>query len=365
MGGREAIRGFAVQTLICLLDSLKEENDDWIAVTIEPDSINDKVDILWEFPTLLLAQQVKSSQNQIGVGDVIKWCKELKESQSADRYQLMLAGPIAAAVIKDAPFDGVEVPIPASLNTLALIDQAIIGIERHLSRKDIPTLPLGIRESLINLLSAQLLDGAIRGKCLSRQEFDGWLLRWLVEAYPEAIQRRISANCDVIWSTLELRGPSNISKSFFELGLPITVVNGGKLVAIVEWFLVRVSSENREMIYRPTLINSFDSEDYSTSLNESKPFGEFAVLPNSARKISIIFEPIDKVGLATDRWPAAPHDIELWIKIEGIPEPRRAKQARVIISTDDFSVIGSNKSKFIATSNMEDYLEFLGLPSSP
>lgn len=46
MGGREAIRGFAVQTLICLLDSLWA-NGQWTAVTLEPDSDNDKVDILW------------------------------------------------------------------------------------------------------------------------------------------------------------------------------------------------------------------------------------------------------------------------------------------------------------------------------
>ncbi|WP_217486127.1 hypothetical protein, partial [Burkholderia cenocepacia] len=113
MGGREAIRGFAVQTLICLLDSLWA-NGQWTAVTLEPDSDNDKVDILWEYADgSTLAQQVKSSKNQIGKGDVVAWCKELKDSNAASKYQLMLAGPIAAAVLDDGPFDEVEVPTRA------------------------------------------------------------------------------------------------------------------------------------------------------------------------------------------------------------------------------------------------------------
>ncbi|TES13360.1 hypothetical protein [Pseudomonas aeruginosa] len=103
MGGREAIRGFSIQTLICLLDSLQSVNSSWVTVTIEPDSFNDKADISWEFSDgTRRLQQVKSSKNQIGRADVDFWCKELKLSGRAESYQLMLAGPIAAAVLDDA-----------------------------------------------------------------------------------------------------------------------------------------------------------------------------------------------------------------------------------------------------------------------
>lgn len=359
MGGREAIRGFAIQTLLCILDSLHPKFDEWQAVTIEPDSANDKVDILWEFPNSRCAQQVKSSKNQIGRFEVAGWCKDLKNSGAADRYMLMLAGPIAAAVLDDAPFDGVEVPVPASLDTLALIDQAITKLDRYLSAKGIAPLPLPIRESLINIVATQLLDGAIRGQRITRDEFDGWLLRWITTAYPEAIESRLSANCEVLWNSVELIGPQCISSSAFELILPLTVVNGGISTAVVEWFLVRVSAEGREMMYRPVAMAPEDSGDLSSRRRAFRPFGEFAVSPQTAAQVSLVFAPINKSGYAIDRWAVGSHSLDLMVKYAAIPEPRSIKKVSILVTLDYFIVLGSSKSKHIAISTLDSYLDIL------
>ncbi|GLR60303.1 hypothetical protein [Rhizobium indigoferae] len=95
-----------MQTLICLLNALETGTALWRVVTIEPDIAGDKVDILWANDNDSLAQQVKSSKNQIGRAAVEAWCLELSQSGSANRYQLMLAGPIAAAVLEESPFHG-------------------------------------------------------------------------------------------------------------------------------------------------------------------------------------------------------------------------------------------------------------------
>lgn len=360
MGGREAIRGFSIQTLVCLLDSLQTQNSHWIAVTIEPDSENDKVDILWEFSEgFRRVQQVKSSQNQIGRADVSTWCSELKASGKADSYQLILAGPIAASVLQDAPFDGVEVPIPSSLDTLALIDQAITKVDRYLLGKRINSLPLAIRESLIHIISSRLLEGAVHGKRLTREEFDGWILYWITTAYPEAIEQRLTANCESLWSTIEFVSPNELSKRAFELIIPITMINGGLTTAVVEWFLLRVSSLNHEMRYRPISILTSDSTDVKVRRLTARPFGEFAIAPQSAVCNNLLFVHIDRAGYQTGQWPEGEYDIEMYVKYAGLNALQSLKKAAISIGTTQTSVLGTTTTVHMTLSSLEDYLEML------
>ena len=360
MGGREAIRGFSIQTLICLLDSLQPENKTWVAVTIEPDSFNDKADILWEFSEgTRRLQQVKSSKNQFGRAEVDSWCKELKASGRADSYQLMLAGPIAASVLEGAPFSSVDVPLPASLDTLALIDQAITKLDRYLIGKVIAPLPVAIRESLIYLIAARLLEGAVYGKRLARDEFDGWLLHWIAVAYPEAIEQRLSADCSVLWSSLELSSHAELSKRAFEVVLPLTVVNGGTSTAVVEWFLLRVSSQNREMRYRPvSVIPEISSSVLSWEMADT-PFGEFAICPLSAVRCKLLFTPIERAGYVVDEWPNGWHELELFVKYSGQSVPRSVKKLPILITVDESSVIGTENKRSICISDLESFLDML------
>jgi len=360
VGGREAIRGFSIQTLICLLDSLQPENETWVAVTIEPDSFNDKADILWEFPGgRHRLQQVKSSKNQIGLAEVVSWCKELKASGKADSYQLMLAGPIAASVLDGAPFSGVDVPLPASLDTLALIDQAITKLDRYLIGKVIAPLPVAIRESLIYLVAARLLEGSVYGKRLIRDEFDGWLLHWIAVAYPEAVEQRLSADCSVLWSSLEVSSPAEISRRAFEVVLPLTIVNGGASTAVVEWFLLRVSSQGREMRYRPVAVMPEISSGALNRRMAATPFGEFAICPQSAVRCELMFTPIERLGYVVDEWPHGWHELELFVKYSGQSVPRSVKKVSILIAVDESSVLGTATTRSISISDLESFLDLL------
>jgi len=360
MGGREAIRGFSVQTLVCLLDSLQSENKDWIAVTIEPDSHNDKVDILWEFPgDKRRAQQVKSSQNQIGRADVFSWCAALKASGKADSYQLILAGPVAAAVLKEAPFNGVEVPVPSSLDTLALIDQAITKIDRYLLEKKTKPLSLPIRESLIYIISARLLEGSVKGKRILREEFDGWILYWITSAYPEAIEQRLTTNCNSLWNSIEFASPTEISKRAFELIIPITIINGGLTTAVVEWFLLRISSPDYEMRYRPTSVLADNNIDIKTRQLTARPFGEFAIPPQSAAHNSLLFTTIERSGYKSDEWPHGEYEIEMYVKYADLSALQSLKKTKITISTTETAVLGTTKTRHMSISSLDSYLDIL------
>ncbi len=360
MGGREAIRGFAVQTLICLLDSFWDDGQ-WTEVTLEPDSDNDKVDIIWKYADdSSCAQQVKSSKNQIGKGDVVAWCRELKDSRAASKYQLMLAGPIAAAVLDDAPFDGVEVPTPTSMDTLALLDQAITKVDRYLTAKSIDPLPLPLRESLIYELVARMLQASIKGKSTSREEFDGWLLSGITACYPHAVRQRLTANCAVLWSVAEIAGPIQLSDRAFELVLPLTVVNGGASTAVVEMFLLRVWSPTREMRYRPEcVVLSSPGDEYARRRQLGYPFGDFAIAPQTSVQQSILFVQVQRPGYDSGEWPLGDYEVELFVKYSAQVALCSVKKTIITISRDDFSVLTSNRTRFISVSNLDEYLRLL------
>jgi hypothetical protein len=360
MGGREAIRGFAVQTLICLLDSFWEDSQ-WTEVTLEPDSDNDKVDIIWKYADgSTCAQQVKSSKNQIGKGDVVAWCKELKDSRAAGKYQLILAGPIAAAVLDHAPFDGVEVPTPTSMDTLALLDQTITKVDRYLTAKSIDPLPLPLRESLIYELVARMLQAAIKGKSTPREEFDGWLLSGITACYPHAVRQRLTANCAVLWSVVEIAGPAQLSDRAFELVLPLTVVNGGASTAVVEMFLLRVWSPTREMRYRPKyVVFSKPGNEYASRRQLGYPFGDFAIAPQASVQQSVLFVPVLRPGYDSGEWPLGDYQVELFVKYAAQATLCSVKKATITISRDDFSVLTSSQTRFIPVSNLDEYLRLL------
>lgn len=360
MGGREAIRGFAVQTLVCLLDSLSSD-DKWIAVTLEPDSVNDKVDIRWEFANgTTCVQQVKSSINQISKGDVERWCGELKASGSANKYQLILAGPIAAAVLKDAPFGGVDVPTPTSVDTLALLDQAITKVDRYLTAKSIDPLPLALRDSLIHELVARMTQAAIQGKRMVRNEFDGWILSTITASYPDAVNQRLTANCAVLWSSIEFAAPADASTQAFELVLPLTVVNGGSTTAIVEMFLLRIWADKLEMRYRPEIVVPMEpSEKHITRRRLGQPFGDFAISPRSSIQQSVLFVPVQRAGYDSGAWAPGVYEIELFIKYASQAVLKSVKKASITVRMDEFSVFPSGGSRSISVSNLDACLNLL------
>ncbi|WP_108610457.1 hypothetical protein [Aminobacter sp. MSH1] len=358
MSGQDAIRGFAIQTLICMLDALRINGSDWLGVTIEPNIAGEKVDILWEFPGRKVAQQVKSSKNQIGRAAVEGWCLDLKSSHAADEYQLILAGPIASAVLEDAPFHGVDVPIPTSMDTLALIDQAVTKLDRYLFNKSFPPIPLPIREAVVSLISARLTDNAIRAQRVDRQVFDGWLQQWILAAYPEAVNQRLSANCEILWSSIHILGPQKIASRAFDVVLPVTVLNAGLTVAIVEWLALKATADGMNLLYQPISYLPPSWVGNQGFRSNATPFTEFAINPNISVSLELLLTPVERGGHEERSWAEATVDLELWVKYRNVPQPTLVKKAPITITTDHRSVLTSLEHRVI---KLEGSSSLLGL----
>ena len=145
MGGQSAIRGFLLQTIVCILDAIGE-NVDWTSISIEPNLTSEKVDIAMTYERKLKVTQVKSSQNQISLPQVKIWSAELKQSIKADNYEIILIGPTAQSVIDNPIIDGVKIPTPKVLDITGLVDQASHKLDKYLSSRVFLPVPPFIRE---------------------------------------------------------------------------------------------------------------------------------------------------------------------------------------------------------------------------
>ncbi|HEY4288715.1 MAG TPA: hypothetical protein VGN00_16535 [Puia sp.] len=92
MSGHDAIRGFMFQTITSVLSSLSDS--DWTYMTVEPNTPNDKVDILWEYAdNSRKCQQVKSSVHNFSKPDILRWLGAMvTDGPAAKRYELTLIG---------------------------------------------------------------------------------------------------------------------------------------------------------------------------------------------------------------------------------------------------------------------------------
>jgi len=140
-GGQPAIRGFLVQTLIALLDALKDKAP-WTSVTLEPNLTSDKVDILWAYRDgSRKAVQVKSSQNPFRKAEVEQWAADLQKDKQAGRYELLLVGPTTPAVATLGRVGDVAVPVPKNLDLAAFKSDAAHQLHGLLPKLGLPRRP--------------------------------------------------------------------------------------------------------------------------------------------------------------------------------------------------------------------------------
>lgn len=189
MGASGATRGYLMQAMVCLFESLQPGND-WISVTLEPrDDLSEKIDFLWHHPDNRRAVQVKSSQNVIDKGDVIKWSKELEGSKQAELYELILVGPYTQGVVDLKHRSGcVSIPEPHSIRFDALIDRCAHKLDIYLDSKGIRQVRPRFREVLILALTTQFEIYATTNHTLTRRDLEDLLQRWVVNTYPRAIE---------------------------------------------------------------------------------------------------------------------------------------------------------------------------------
>lgn len=121
MGGQAAQRGYLLQALTTLLESL--EDSSWDHLAIEPNEVSEKIDIQWHFPDRVKVEQVKHSKNTITVPAVKAWAEDIERSMTADNYRLILIGPCAEGVTRLRQHGKVEIPPPMPLRQPSLNKQ--------------------------------------------------------------------------------------------------------------------------------------------------------------------------------------------------------------------------------------------------
>lgn len=182
-GGQIATRGFLAQTLVCLLDMLRDQT--WTEVTLEPNVDSEKVDILWRYADgTSKAVQVKSSANQISLASAKGWEQELIAWREADSHELLLVGSCAQTVIDGWAGQRVSIPPPQPLNFDTLIDAAAQRLGEYLEGRNRPVAH-SLAKWLILAIIAKLLQRSTNGSPTRREdflaEFESWSGRTVSE----------------------------------------------------------------------------------------------------------------------------------------------------------------------------------------
>lgn len=189
MGGNAGIRGYLIQTIICVLDALDSDNQ-WSEVTLEPLDESEKVDIKWVYPDKVKVCQVKSSENIIRYSKAKSWCEELiSNTPNVNEYELIIVGHPEEKLIKSENIGQVKISKVQSLDTDSLIDIASTKIDAYYEKHGKSKMSSKVREILVKTLTAHFGTNSITGEEVSREDFDKQLLDWI-----SAIERQIESN---------------------------------------------------------------------------------------------------------------------------------------------------------------------------
>jgi len=169
-----AIRGYYLQVLIAILESL-DEKEKWTELSIEPPDESEKVDIKFFYSQKNECRllQVKSSKNQINVPHIKKWIASIKKTTDADNIELILLGPCSAGVVKyeNKELDGIKIHLPKIINENALLEQAAHRLNKffEIEKRNIvyPT----DSEFIIRILITGFFNDIFRQEKISRNKF--------------------------------------------------------------------------------------------------------------------------------------------------------------------------------------------------
>lgn len=94
MGGRDGARGYLYQAIISVIDSISDQK--WLNVTLEPETNDEKIDILWEYPGgFKKVTQVKSTQGRIGKNKILDVLRlMINDVPEAKKYELVIVGDV-------------------------------------------------------------------------------------------------------------------------------------------------------------------------------------------------------------------------------------------------------------------------------
>lgn len=187
MGGQASLRGYLVQTIIAILESLDKK--DWKSVCIEPNDEHEKVDIKWIYEDHSKSVfQVKSSQNAFSLNDAKKWVQELKSSATdAKSHTLFLVGRLSDNLYNKIQTFDITIA-HKDLNMDSLMAEMLMLIEKFYSQRGKSKITYEVREILSNSLITTFYKSSIVGKIIERQDFDNLLLQQISDIEKMASQ---------------------------------------------------------------------------------------------------------------------------------------------------------------------------------
>lgn len=177
MSGSDGNRGYLVQTIIGVLELVRNDSD-WESITIEPSHSEDQVDIFVSRNGSSTAIQVKSTVNSISLDKVKKWSQRLEESSSADSLRLDLVGQCSASVARLNRWGGVKIPSPKTMDIDGLLNQASHSLNKFLYSENGALLNPFHLELMVNALVTQLSKMASSGRSYPRNELVEKLIEW-------------------------------------------------------------------------------------------------------------------------------------------------------------------------------------------
>ena len=192
MSGQDGNRGYLIQSVVALLESLSRS--DWEGLTLEPTFASDKIDISWYGPSTTRACQVKSSINQINLPDARKWAAELEAQSTADEFTLILVGPCSSSVARMGRHGKVAVPCPKNLDFEGLLGLAAHLLDGFLTREKIKKQSPNHRELMVRALVTELSVFASDGAPIERIDFINLLKGWVKE---------VAAPADLKWELID------------------------------------------------------------------------------------------------------------------------------------------------------------------
>lgn len=183
MAGNDTVRGILVQTIIALLDML-EDKDNWISITLEPNLVSEKVDILIQYTDKIKVVQVKSSINRVEKSDVIAWAKELECSTKADLYEIVIVGNCSKTVVNDLPSVGkVLKRPPKNLDLDGLLSEAAHKLGKYIETTTLPTVSSSTLEVLAKALITELQSYSSSSSVLERSQLEALIANWIITHY--------------------------------------------------------------------------------------------------------------------------------------------------------------------------------------
>lgn len=304
MSGQAGARGYLVQSLICVLNSIDDQQ--WHSLIVEPNLSSDKVDVIWYYPNRTKVVQIKHSQNQINWGMVKTWAEELEKSIQVEEYELKLIGPCNKDVASRESCSKVSIPKPHELNFTALIEQAAHKLDKYLESKNILKFTPKQRELIIEALTTKLSVYSTAGSKVSREDFDKLLVDWAKEAAGQ-----IHSMADILPNTVELEKFIKRSEKLF-LAPPRPTYN---------------------LIGRDELLSNFKQQLFTAktvALNGLPGVGKTALAVELAHDTEVLKQFPDGVLWAgLGRQPDVTMHLSTWAVALGIPQAEVAKLASV------------------------------------